>query len=76
MCGAGAKPFFLPPYSPGLNPIEQVFAKLRTGSARPPKELPGHLETHRHAARSLHSQRNAPTTSLTRDKRQHKEIRL
>jgi transposase len=24
----GAKLFFLPPYSPDLNPIEQVFAKL------------------------------------------------
>ena len=27
---AGAKLFFLPPYSPNLNPIEQVFAKLKT----------------------------------------------
>ena len=27
--GAGAKVFFLPPYSPDLNPIEQVFAKLK-----------------------------------------------
>jgi transposase len=27
---AGAKRFFLPPYSPDLNPIEQVFAKLKT----------------------------------------------
>jgi transposase len=26
----GAKRFFLPPYSPDLNPIEQVFAKLKT----------------------------------------------
>ena len=26
----GAKLLFLPPYSPGLNPIEQVFAKLKT----------------------------------------------
>ena len=26
---AGAKLFFLPKYSPDLNPIEQVFAKLR-----------------------------------------------
>lgn len=24
-----AKPFFFPPYSPDLNPIEQVFAKLK-----------------------------------------------
>ena len=27
---AGAKLFFLPPYSPDLNPIEQVFTKLKT----------------------------------------------
>lgn len=27
--GAGAKLFFLPPYSPDLNPIEQVFSKLK-----------------------------------------------
>jgi len=27
--GAGARLFFLPPYSPDLNPIEQVFAKLK-----------------------------------------------
>ena len=26
---AGAKLLFLPPYSPDLNPIEQVFAKLK-----------------------------------------------
>jgi transposase len=26
---ARAKPFFLPKYSPDLNPIEQVFAKLK-----------------------------------------------
>jgi len=25
----GAKIFFLPPYGPDLNPIEQVFAKLK-----------------------------------------------
>ena len=27
---AGAKIFYLPPYSPDLNPIEQAFAKLKT----------------------------------------------
>jgi transposase len=27
---AGAKLLFLPPYSPDLNPIEQVFAKMKT----------------------------------------------
>ena len=28
--GAGASRVFLPPYSPDLNPIEQVFAKIKT----------------------------------------------
>ena len=28
-CSVGAKLFFLPKYSPDLNPIEQVFAKLK-----------------------------------------------
>ena len=27
---AGAEAFYLPPYSPDLNPIEQVFSKLKT----------------------------------------------
>jgi len=27
---AGAKLFYLPPYSPDLNPIEQAFAKFKT----------------------------------------------
>ena len=35
---AGAKLFFLPKYSPDLNPIEQVFAKLKHLSERPPLE--------------------------------------
>jgi transposase len=30
---AGAKLLFLPPYSPDLNPIEQVFAKLKLSRA-------------------------------------------
>ena len=30
----GARVFFLPPYSPDLNPIEQVFAKLKQQKAR------------------------------------------
>ena len=30
ICKSGARLFFLPPYSPDLNPIEQVFAKLKT----------------------------------------------
>jgi len=30
ICSVGARLLFLPPYSPDLNPIEQVFAKLKT----------------------------------------------
>ena len=30
MRAAGTRLIFLPPYSPDLNPIEQVFAKLKT----------------------------------------------
>jgi transposase InsO family protein len=37
---AGAKLFFLPKYSPDLNPIEQVFAKLKHCSERLPHEPP------------------------------------
>jgi transposase len=33
---AGAKLFFLPPYSPDLNTIEKAFAKLKTCSERLP----------------------------------------
>ena len=40
---AGARLFFLPKYSPDLNPIEQVFAKLkhllRKAAARTPKTI-------------------------------------
>ncbi len=61
---AGAKLFFLPKYSPDLNPIEQVFAKLK------------HL-LRKAAARTVEAiciavgqllatpRRNAPTTSAT-----------
>ena len=41
---AGARLLFLPKYSPDLNPIEQVFAKLkgfvRKAAPRPPKDDP------------------------------------
>jgi len=40
---AGARIFYLPPYSPGFNPIEQIFAKLkgllRTAAARTVPDL-------------------------------------
>ena len=52
----GARLFFLPPYSPDLNPIEQVFAKLKTLLRKASRaNSRNHLEAHRHAARRLHS---------------------
>jgi DDE superfamily endonuclease len=51
---AGAKLFVLPKYSPDLNPIEQVFAKLKhllqSNSPHPNRRLP----RHRPAPRQLH----------------------
>ncbi len=38
---AGARLFFLPKYSPDLNPIEQVFAKLKHGLRRAAKRTFG-----------------------------------
>ena len=59
----GAKFFFLPKYSPDLNPIEQVFAKLKHCSAKPPPE-PSMRSAPQSARRSMPSHpRNAPTTS-------------
>ncbi len=75
---SGARLFFLPPYSPDLNPIEQVFAKLKTlpycekptsepsrqhGDVSEPCSTPFHLT-------------NAPTTSETQDTLQSRWIRL
>ena len=52
---AGAKPFFLPAYSPDLNPIEHAFAKMKTllrkADARTIDET---LANHRRVARLLH----------------------
>jgi transposase len=47
---AGARLFFLPPYSPDLNPIEQVFAKLKALL----RKAAEHLEAHRCTPASLH----------------------
>lgn len=45
--GAGAKLWFLPPYSPDLNPIEQAFAKIkhwmRDAQKRTPEDVSQHL---------------------------------
>ena len=52
--GAGRQAVLPARYSPDLNPIEQVFAKLKT-LLRRPAHYRGHLARHRRAPRPLHS---------------------
>jgi transposase len=61
---AGAKLFFLPPYSPDLNPIEQVFAKLKA-LLRKAAERTVEATWQRASVRSSNAshQPSAPTTS-------------
>jgi transposase len=48
--GAGAKLFFLPPYSPDLNPIEQAFAKLKAALRKAQaRTIDGVMEATAHA---------------------------
>ena len=65
IAAAGARVLYLPPYSPDLNPIEQVFAKLKACCAAPP-----HAPSRRFGASSViwstpSAPQNAPTTSPT-----------
>jgi transposase len=53
---AGASLLYLPPYSPDLNPIEQVFAKLKAPLRKAAAPYQGGaLDDHRGTARSLPS---------------------
>ena len=74
---AGAKLFFLPPYSPDLNPIEQVFAKLkhllRKAAARTVEAI---CTASEQILRDRSHHRNAPTTSETQDMLKPKFIPL
>ena len=74
---AGAKLFFLPPYTPDLNPIEQVFAKLKT-LLRKAAERTVEATWRRIGAlaRPASRRRNAPTTSPTPDTLQLEAIML
>ena len=61
----GARRLFLPPYSPDLNPIEQVFAKLKISCAKPPS-APMKQHGDASALSSMPSRRpSAPTISET-----------
>ena len=60
--------FFLPPYSPDLNPIEQVFAKLKALLRKAERTHHRSDLAHASAACSSASPRpNAPATSATQD---------
>ena len=73
---AGAKLFFLPPYSPDLNPIEQVFAKLKT-LLRKAAERTVEATWRRIGALLTASPRtSAPTTSSTPDTLQNETAML
>jgi transposase len=68
----GARLLFLPPYSPDLNPIEQVFAKLKHLLCKATER--NHEQTDRSSTPSRHT--NAQTTSETQDIGQPDVIRL
>ena len=73
---AKAKLFFLPAYSPDLNPIEQAFAKMKTCCARPTPEQskgPGELSAR---CSTASPRQNAQTTSRTQDMLRPKQIAL
>ena len=66
----GAKLFLLSKYAPDLNPIEQVFAKLKTCCESVRQKPQGRLRSHRSATRPLHTRRmsayiKTQTMSLT-----------
>ena len=64
---AGARLFFLPPYSPDLNPIEQVLPSSNTSCARPPSgqlRRPGSASA---LCSTVSYQTNAKPTSPTQD---------
>jgi transposase len=53
----GAELLYLPPYGPGMNPFEQMFAKLRRRFAKPPSVPSTSSGYRRTAARRLQSKR-------------------
>jgi transposase len=72
----GAKLFFLPKYSPDLNPIEQVSPSSSTCCEKLPREPSRPSGQQSVSCFQPSCQRNAPTTSKTRDTPQPKFIPL
>jgi transposase len=64
---AGTKLFFLPKYSPDLNPIEQVFAKLKHLLRKAQARSVEAICTAIGELLGCYTQANAPTTSKTPD---------
>ena len=73
---AGAKLFFLPPYSPDLNPIEQVFAKLKTLLRKAAERTVEATWRRIGALLQAFSPASAQTTSPTQDMLQNKTVTL
>jgi transposase len=73
---AGARLLFLPPYSPDLNPIEQVFAKLKTLLRKGGRtHRRGHLERIGALLKPSH-RTNAPITRIPPTARARLQIRV
>jgi transposase len=73
---AGAKLFFLPRYSPDLNPIEQVFAKLKTLLRKTDPRTSKRPGAASATSSDVSPHRNAPITSPMPAMLQHKRIML
>jgi transposase len=65
LAAAGASLLYLPPYSPDLNPIEQLFASSKHSCARPRRVGKRHSGRPSAASSPPCRQANAPTTSTT-----------
>jgi hypothetical protein len=73
---AGAKLFFLPAYSPNLNPIEQAFPKMKTLLRKADARRPNTLGEPSALCSKPSRPPNAQTTSATQDKLPPKKIAL
>ena len=63
IAAAGAVLLYLPPYSPDLNPIEKLFAKLKALLRKRPNDLSKHYGTRSANCSTPFPQPNAQTTS-------------
>jgi transposase len=73
---AGAKLFFLPPYSPDLNPIEQAFAKLKPLLRKAEERTVENTGQRIGQLSNASHHTNAPPTSKTQDTLRYETERL